>query len=652
MSKRSKKTRHKTRIIFEFSFYVSLLYVLWRILFTIPFHFGIVAFISGILLLIAEVAGIFDFMCSFMIMSALKDYPLPKIQDDWEWPDVDIFIATYNENNTLLYKTIYGCKHMEYPDPQKVHIYLCDDGHREEVKRLADHMNVHYLNREDHEGAKAGNLNNALKHSSSPYIVTFDADMIPRSSFLIKTIPYFIAAERANQKVPKSERIELGFQQTPQCFYNWDLFQSRFYAEEDLANEQDYFYRYIEVAKTQFNAVIYGGSNTIIARKALEKVGGFYTKAITEDFATGLLIEGNGFVALGTGEPLASGLSPTDLPSLIQQRIRWGRGCIYVFHNIPFFWKRNYSVAQKLNYWSSISYWLSPVTRLIYFMVPILAGLFRIRVVDTSLLAAIGFWLLLFITNALAIGYLSNQVRTSRWTNIYDSILFPFLVGPIVLELFGLELKTFKVTDKDTENDSGFTWKYTWPFALLFTLNILAILRVLYSFLILHQYTDTVTFFWLLYNQMLATMSLLFMFGRNSKSMTTLRKAAIYIEGHQQDKTYTGSICGLSEYEMQIIWDRNAQKPENGPINLTVEDVDGKQVVLKATIVSTDLRHDLWISEATIDQMEELNFDTLLNLVYDRISEPDHYNSKSIFSEIFRYLHGRSSRTRENHHSH
>ena len=178
-------------------------------------------------------------------------------------------------------------------------------------------MDIHYLNRPDHEGAKAGNLNNALKHSSSPYIVTFDADMIPRSSFLMKTIPYFIASEQVNQKIPESKRIELGFQQTLQCFYNWDLFQSRFYAEEDLANEQDYFYRYIEVAKTQFNVAIYGGSNTVLSRKALEKIGGFYMKAITEDFATGLLIEGDDFVSLGTGEPLASGLSPTDLPSLI-----------------------------------------------------------------------------------------------------------------------------------------------------------------------------------------------------------------------------------------------------------------------------------------------------------------------------------------------
>ena len=40
--------------------------------------------------------------------------------------------------------------------------------------------------------AKAGNLNHALEHSNSPYILTLDADMIPKSDFLMKTIPYFV----------------------------------------------------------------------------------------------------------------------------------------------------------------------------------------------------------------------------------------------------------------------------------------------------------------------------------------------------------------------------------------------------------------------------------------------------------------------------
>lgn len=635
----------KIRIVFEISLFVSLEYILWRILFTIPFHYGFIALISGILLLIAEILGLFDFMCSFIIMAAQKAYPVPQVEEDWQWPDVDIFIATYNESNALLYKTIYACKRMKYPDMNKVHIYLCDDGHRETTRKLAEFTNVNYLNREDHVGAKAGNLNNALKHSSSPYIVTFDADMIPRSTFLLQTIPYFMAAEQANKKVGCEEQIELGFQQTPQAFYNWDLFQSRFYAETDLANEQDYFYRHIEVAKTQFNAVIYGGSNTVINRKALEKVGGFYTEAITEDFATGLLIEGSGFVSLGTGEPLASGLSPTDLSSLIQQRIRWGRGCINVFHHIPFFFQSRYSWKQKMNYWSAISYWLSPVSRLIYFVVPILGGLFGIRVVNTSLLAAIFFWIMLFVTNSLAIGFLSNQVRTSRWANIYDSILFPFLVGPILLELFGLELKTFKVTDKDKEAETGFQWSYSWPFVLIFIFNILAILRVLYCFIFLNRYTDAVTFFWLCYNQILATMSLIFMFGRNKKSLNALRKASIYVEATQNGHLYTGAIDGLSELEMEIVWDRTVKKAPQGSIDLMVE--NGK-IPIKGIITDSYYSHDLIVSEVAIAPMEKPNFDAFLELVYDRIAEPEHYTVHSVFKELLRYLRGRFSKRRFN----
>ena len=35
--------------------------------------------------------------------------------------------------------------------------------------------------------------------------------------------------------------------------------------------------------------MIYGGSNTVLSRAALDKIGGFYTESITEDFATGIL---------------------------------------------------------------------------------------------------------------------------------------------------------------------------------------------------------------------------------------------------------------------------------------------------------------------------------------------------------------------------
>ena len=75
-----------------------------------------------------------------------SDYmiPLPDIPQEM-FPDVDVFIATHNESADLLYKTVNACTFMEYPDPEKVHIYICDDGNREAVRSLAERFGIGYL---------------------------------------------------------------------------------------------------------------------------------------------------------------------------------------------------------------------------------------------------------------------------------------------------------------------------------------------------------------------------------------------------------------------------------------------------------------------------------------------------------------------------
>ena len=100
--------------------------------------------------------------------------------------------------------------------------------------------------------------------------------------------------------------------------YDPDVFQHALYCEKRAPNEQDFFYRTIEPAKT--------ATNTVLSRRALEDIGGFYTESITEDFATGLLIESAGYVSLGLSEPLASGQTPHTFREHIQQRTRWGAG--------------------------------------------------------------------------------------------------------------------------------------------------------------------------------------------------------------------------------------------------------------------------------------------------------------------------------------
>lgn len=138
-------------------------------------------------------------------------------------PNVDIFIATYNESVALLEETIVSAQLVDYPEDRRT-IYLCDDGNRFEMKELADKWSIEYLGRQDNQGAKAGNLNHGLSHSSGEFIVTMDADMKMKPNFLKEVIPYF-----------KDEKM--GFVQTPQAFHNPDVFQHNLYVETQVRND-------------------------------------------------------------------------------------------------------------------------------------------------------------------------------------------------------------------------------------------------------------------------------------------------------------------------------------------------------------------------------------------------------------------------------
>ncbi|WP_420838131.1 glycosyltransferase [Bacillus mesophilus] len=92
-------------------------------------------------------------------------------------------MTTYNESTELVRRTILAFKNLEYP-VEALSIWVCDDGRRLEMKRLAESLSVGYITRSNNDHAKAGNLNNALALTKEELIVTIDADMIPKPNFL------------------------------------------------------------------------------------------------------------------------------------------------------------------------------------------------------------------------------------------------------------------------------------------------------------------------------------------------------------------------------------------------------------------------------------------------------------------------------------
>lgn len=605
------------RIWFILSMISTILYLVWRIFFTIPFAYGIVSIVAGITLLIVEILGMVEAFIHYANMYSVEGYPLPEVEKEL-FPEVDVFIATYSEDCELLYKTINGCKHMEYPDKSKVHIYLCDDNRRTKMRELAAKMGVNYLDRPDNKGAKAGNLNNALAHSTSPYVVTFDADMIPKSDFLMKTIPYFVDCEIKNKDRKVEDQIQLGFLQTPQCFYNPDLFQFNLFSERRIPNEQDYFYKDIQVARTKSNSVIYGGSNTVLARAALEAIGGFYTEAITEDFATGILIQKHGFVSLGIGEPLASGMSATDLKSLIQQRVRWARGVIATGRKMHIFTSRDLSFAQKMNYWASIWYWYAPLKRLIYIMSPILYATFGFMVFQCTLIQVLLFWLPMYITSNISLRMLSNNIRTSKWTSIYETVLFPFMLLPVLLETFGITLKKFKVTDKKSkQNEKGKNLIYTIPFLILIILSVIGIINCIRIMFDSGSFGPIVVLFWVVFNLFLLIMSLFFVDGRvaNRKAeRVAVTMTSVIDNGIIK---LTGVTRDISESGLSILLAEPFYLETGNQVFVTLD--NGTYLAkLKVQIVYVNMSGNRWNYSMKI--LDYLNtYDDYLQMLYDRV---------------------------------
>ena len=221
-------------------------------------------------------------------------------------PTVDVLICTYNEEVSLLEKTILASTQIEYPK-DKLKVYVLDDGKNNKLEKICKQYEVNYITRENNEFAKAGNINNALKQINGEYFLVLDADMIPYKNILEKTIGYF-------------ENKNLAFVQTPQTFYNPDVYQ--FNIDNEYNNEQDFFMRYIEPARASKDAVLHIGTNAIFRREYVLKVGGYPTSSITEDMALGLLLQAEGYDSIFINEELVCGMSATTYQDLVRQRDR------------------------------------------------------------------------------------------------------------------------------------------------------------------------------------------------------------------------------------------------------------------------------------------------------------------------------------------
>lgn len=195
---------------------------------------------------------------------------------------VDVFIATYNEDEELVRLSIRDAKAIRYPHPLRLTIHVLDDGRRERMRAVAGEEGVNYITRADNTGFKAGNLRNAMEQTSGDFIVICDADTRPFPSLLENTLGYF-------------RDSDVAFVQTPQWFYDlpegrrlgevWGrragppgrlaahaierLFGEIRVGEDPFVNDPKMFYDVIQRRRNRANAAFCCGAASLHRREAV-----------------------------------------------------------------------------------------------------------------------------------------------------------------------------------------------------------------------------------------------------------------------------------------------------------------------------------------------------------------------------------------------
>ncbi|HEU4657132.1 MAG TPA: glycosyltransferase [Capillimicrobium sp.] len=264
-------------------------------------------------------------------------------------PEVDVLIPVYDEPVGVVEPTVAAAARLR---GARVNVWLLDDGASTEMRRLADRHGARYVARAERGGAKAGNINHALRHARAPFVVVLDCDHVPDERLLEATLGH-LADER------------VAFVQTPQYYAN--------HGDGGVAAgswaQQALFFGAIARGKDGLDATFCCGTNVVFRRAALDAVGGFPEGSLTEDFQLSIHLHELGWRTVYLPEVLARGLGPADMASYVSQQQRWARGCLTA---LPTALRARLPLRQRLQYVLSAMYFLSGWTVLVYMSMPVL----------------------------------------------------------------------------------------------------------------------------------------------------------------------------------------------------------------------------------------------------------------------------------------
>ena len=242
-------------------------------------------------------------------------------------PKVTVQLPMYNEMY-VAERIIEKTAEIDYPR-DKFQIQVLDDSTDEtkdiianKVKELAAKgIDIIHIHRTDRTGYKAGALDSAMDKVSGEFIAIFDADFVPDTDFLLKTIPYF-----QDEKIGVVQTRWGHLNKTYSMLTELQAFglNGHFAIEQGGRNANGHY-------------INFNGTAGIWRKSCIADAGGWEHDTITEDLDLSYRAQMKGWQFKYLEDVISPAELPITMSALKSQQHRWMKGGAEVFMKM---WKR------------------------------------------------------------------------------------------------------------------------------------------------------------------------------------------------------------------------------------------------------------------------------------------------------------------------
>jgi cellulose synthase/poly-beta-1,6-N-acetylglucosamine synthase-like glycosyltransferase len=236
-----------------------------------------------------------------------------------ELPAVTVQLPIFNEMY-VADRLIGAVCELDYPR-ELLEIQVLDDSTDETsaiaelaVRRYAAKgFDIKYLHRVDRTGYKAGALEAGLKQASGQFIAIFDADFVPPTDFLMRTLPHFATDPKIGMVQARWGHINQDYSLLTKI--QAILLDAHFVLEHGSRNRAGCFFNF-------------NGTAGIWRREVIPDAGGWQHDTLTEDLDLSYRAQLRGWRFVFLPDLVAPAEVPVEMNSFKSQQHRWAKGSI------------------------------------------------------------------------------------------------------------------------------------------------------------------------------------------------------------------------------------------------------------------------------------------------------------------------------------